>query len=67
MDYGSVICEYLEKEIIDTDDSEVHKKIGSRFGVSDAFDKFHTDFSLADGIKFAESVTDEDSEIDEIS
>lgn len=67
MDYGSVICEYLEKEIIDTDDSEAHKKIESRFGVSDAFDKFHTDFSLADEIKICGVNTDEDSEIDEIS
>ena len=66
-DYGTVICEYVEKEIIDTDDDEVHKKIESRFGVSSAFDKFHVDFLLADEIKLCGVGTDEDSEIDETS
>ena len=66
-DYGTVICKYLEKEIIDTDDGEARKKIESRFGVSNAFDKFHTNFLLADEIKICGVNADDDSEIDETS
>ena len=47
-DYGTVRCEYLEKEVIDEFDDDAEEKIRTRFGVADASDKFGWCDLLAD-------------------
>lgn len=50
-DYGTVRCNYLEKEVIDDLDFDAHKKIMAHFGISDVYEKFDSCWELPDEIK----------------
>ena len=50
-DYGTVRCDYLEKEVVDGQDDDAEEKIQKHFGVEDASAKFGWSVLLEDEIK----------------
>ncbi len=50
-DYGTVRCNFLDKEIIDDEDLAAENKIMEYFNISDPRAKFESSWMLADEIK----------------
>ena len=50
-DYGTVRCEYLDKEVIDEDDFDALAKIRQRFQCEDPATRFDHSWELSDEIK----------------
>ena len=63
-DYGTVRCDYLEKEVIDGQDDDAKVKIQTHFGISDASDKFGWSDLLEDEIKICDLNLDDEDEQD---
>ena len=61
-DYGTVRCDYLEKEIIDGMDDGAKEKIQKHFGIEDASEKFRWDSLLEDEIKICDVNLDDEDE-----
>ena len=61
-DYGTVRCDYLEKEIIDGMDDSAKEKIQKHFGIEDATEKFGWGSLLEDEIKICDVNLDDEDE-----
>jgi hypothetical protein len=61
-DYGTVRCNFLDREVIDEDDSKAKALIQARFGVTDASNQFGMSYFLSDEIKVCGQREDEDAD-----
>ncbi|MEW5886822.1 MAG: hypothetical protein AB1735_09005 [Pseudomonadota bacterium] len=61
-EYGTVRCDFLDKEFVDDEDSNAIGKIIAHFGSSDAPEKFGRSWALSDEIKICGVREDEDGE-----
>lgn len=61
-EYGTVRCNFLDREFIDDDDPTSIEKIVTNFGSSDAPSKFERSWALPDEIKICKIRDDEDDE-----
>ena len=50
-DYGTVRCNFLDKEVVDEEDSEAREKIMKYFGISNPEEKFAFSWALPDEVK----------------
>ena len=61
-DYGTVRCNFLDKEVIDDEDAKAQEKVMKYFGISDASKKFVVSWALSDEIKICGVREDEGTE-----
>lgn len=62
--YGTVRCNFLDKEYVDEDDSDAIEKIIKHLGIPDAKNPFDYSWALSDEIKICGINEDEDTECD---
>lgn len=61
-DYGTVRCNFLDKEVVDDEDLEAREKIMKHFGISNPGEKFDFSWALPDEIKICGINEDENME-----